>query len=97
MNLHAATLLYDEAIDLSGTFIRRTNLSGVNLMNADLSGADCSNAIFRGANLTNALLERTILNGADLSDVIGLTIAQLSRSIMDKNTILPDYLSGHVR
>jgi uncharacterized protein YjbI with pentapeptide repeats len=94
MNIHSAAVLHDEAIDLSGTYIRRTNLTGVNLQNADLSGADCSNAIFRGANLTNANLRGTILKGADLSEVVGLTAQQLAFAIVDKNTVLPDYLEG---
>jgi uncharacterized protein YjbI with pentapeptide repeats len=93
MNLHAATVLYDEAIDLSGTFIRRTNLSGVNLQHADLSGADCTNAIFRGAKLTGANLKGTILKGADLTGVIGLTSEQIAMAIVDRDTILPSYLT----
>jgi uncharacterized protein YjbI with pentapeptide repeats len=93
MNLHAATILNNEAIDLSGTFIRRTNLTGVNLENADLSGADCSHAIFHGANLTDANLNGTILKGADLTNVVGLTREQLSLAVIDKTTILPSYLA----
>jgi uncharacterized protein YjbI with pentapeptide repeats len=34
-------------IDLSRTFIRRTDLSDANLEGANLSYADCQNAIFR--------------------------------------------------
>ena len=93
MNFHAANILYDEAIDLSGTFIRRTNLSGVNLQYADLSGADCTNAIFRGANLTGANLKGAMLKGADFSGVVGLTREQIMEAITDKNTILPSYLA----
>ncbi len=92
MNLHTATVRYDEALDLSGTFIRRTNLSGVNLQHADLSGADCTNAVFRGANLTNANLRGTILKGADLTGVVGLTSEQLAQAVTDNSTILPSYL-----
>jgi uncharacterized protein YjbI with pentapeptide repeats len=93
MNLQAATTPYDEAIDLSGTFIRRTNLSGVNLQHADLSGADCTNANFRGANLTYAKLKGAILKGADLTGVIGLTREQIADAVVDKNTVLPSYLA----
>jgi uncharacterized protein YjbI with pentapeptide repeats len=92
MNHHAADVLFDEAIDLSGTFIRRTNLSGVNLRGADLSMADCSNAVFRGADLTGAILVGTILKGADLRDVVGLTREQLSQAVSDNKTLLPEYL-----
>ncbi len=95
MNIQAAVTLFEEALDLSGTFIRRTNLNGVNLQNADLSGADCTNATFRGANFTNANLRGTVLKGADLTDAIGLTDEQLARAVVDKTTILPSYLSGY--
>jgi uncharacterized protein YjbI with pentapeptide repeats len=94
MNIQAAATRFEESLDLSGTFIRRTNLNGVNLQNADLSAADCSNATFRGANFTNANLRGTVLKGADLTDVIGLTKEQLAQAFTDKATVLPRYLSG---
>ena len=79
-------------IDLSRTFIRRTDLSDANLEGANLSYADCQNAIFRRVNFKNANLQGTILRGADLSDVLNLTREQLDKAIIDETTILPAYL-----
>lgn len=76
-------------LDLSGTFIRRTDLSNANLEGADLSNADCTNTIFRGANFKNAILEGTILRGADLTGAMNLTHEQLGKAILDKSTKLP--------
>lgn len=80
------------ALDFSGTFIRRTDLSGANLEYANLSRADCTNAKFRGANFRNAILDGTILRGADLSGVRNLTRQQLATAIVDEATILPENL-----
>ena len=79
-------------LDLSGTFIRRTDLSHANLERADLSDADCANAIFRGANFKNAILDRTNLRGADLTDATNLTKEQIGKAILDDTTKLPGYL-----
>lgn len=80
------------ALDLSETFIRRTDLSEANLRHADLSKADCTRAIFRGADFEGAILEGTILKGADLSNARNLTVEQISKAVIDKDTILPAYL-----
>ena len=79
-------------LDLSGTFIRRTDLSGANLEKADLSNADCTNVNFRGANFKDADLTGTILTGADLTGAMNLTQEQLDRAVVDKSTTLPDYI-----
>ncbi|MGH6796372.1 MAG: pentapeptide repeat-containing protein [Methylocella sp.] len=79
-------------IDLSRTFIRRTDLSDANLEGANLSYADCQNAIFRRVNFKRANLEGTNLKGADLSDARNLTREQLNKAIIDETTILPAYL-----
>ena len=79
-------------LDLSGTFIRRTDLSGANLEKANPSNADCSNVNFRGANFKDADLTGTILRGADLSGALNLTPEQLKRAIVDGSTTLPDYV-----
>lgn len=79
-------------IDLSRTFIRRTDFSGANLEAANLSYADCQNAIFRRLNFKNANLSGTNLKGADLSDARNLTRGQLRLAIIDETTILPAYL-----
>lgn len=83
-------------LDLSGTFIRRTDLSNANLERADLSHADCTNAIFRGANFKDAILDGTILRGADLTGALNLTSEQISKAVIDKATKLPAYLSPFV-
>lgn len=79
-------------LDLSGTFIRRTDLSGTNLENANFAKADCTNVNFRGANFRNANLDGTILRGADLRGARNLTRQQLARAILDEATLLPDGL-----
>tara|TARA_R110002110_G_scaffold209163_1_gene421527 strand:- start:175 stop:438 length:264 start_codon:yes stop_codon:yes gene_type:complete len=81
-------------LNLQGAFIRRTDLSNANLEDANFSGADCTNAIFRGANFKNTILEGTILKGADLRDAINLTKEQIDTAIIDKKTLLPNYLSS---
>lgn len=80
-------------IDLSGTFLRRTDLNGANLTGANLSRADFTKANFRGADFRDTNLEGTILQGADLTDARNLTRAQLAGAIVDEKTILPGYLS----
>ena len=93
MNQHFRTAKQEVfELDLSNTFIRRTNLSYANLQRADLSNADCTNAIFRGANFKDAILEGTILKGADLTDALNLTREQIAKAVIDKKTILPAYL-----
>jgi uncharacterized protein YjbI with pentapeptide repeats len=78
-------------IDLSRTFIRRTDLSDANLEGANLSYADSQNAIFRRVNFKNANPQGTILRGADLSDALNLIREQLDKAIIDETTILPAY------
>ena len=77
-------------IDLSRTFIRRTDLSGASSVGANLSFADCTNAIFRGADFKDALLEGTILRGADLTGAKNLSREQIAKAILDERTSLPD-------
>ncbi|WP_158811541.1 pentapeptide repeat-containing protein [Beijerinckia sp. L45] len=79
-------------IDLSRTFIRRTDFSGANLGGANLSHADCENAIFRRVNFKDAVLDGTNLKGADLTDAQNLTRLQIEKAITDVTTILPVYL-----
>jgi uncharacterized protein YjbI with pentapeptide repeats len=79
-------------LDISGAFVRRTNLSGASLRGANLAGADATNAIFRNADFDGAVLDGTILKGADLTGAKNLTIQQLSRAIVDGETILPSYI-----
>ena len=79
-------------LDIHGAFIRRTDLRNTNLERADLSGADAQNALFCRANFKNAKLAGTNLKGADLTGAKNLTVEQLGQAIVDKTTILPDYI-----
>jgi uncharacterized protein YjbI with pentapeptide repeats len=79
-------------LDIHGAFVRRTDLSGTSLRGANMSGADATNAIFRGVDFDGAILRGTVLRGADLSDAKNLTIEQLSEAVIDKGTILPNYI-----
>ena len=66
-----------------------TSLEGVNLEGANLSGANLTRANLKGALLLNAILVQTDLRGANLTNVIGLTPAQLTTAQIDATTILP--------
>ncbi len=92
MNHTARQSVYKDALDLSGTFIRRTSMRGVNFSGADLSSADCSYADFTGANFKDAVLSKTVLKGAILTGVSNLTKEQLAQAVTDKSTVLPSYL-----
>ena len=59
---------------------------------ADLSGADFTGVNLRMANIYDADLDHTILIGADLRNVRGMTHDQLHHAIIDQTTLLPDYL-----
>ena len=96
-NLSRAIKVKPLHVDLSRTFIRRTDLSGANLEGANLSYADSKNANFRGANFKDAILDGTVLIGADLSDVRNLTREQLAKAVIDETTILPAGLKDKVR
>jgi Pentapeptide repeats (8 copies) len=94
-------------VDLTGADLGRTDLllanlsgadlSGANLVLANLKGADLSGANLRGANLVGARmigvdLERADLCGADLRTAEDLTQEQLTESVGDKDTQLPEGL-----
>ncbi len=90
MNFHVREVTtVHSPLDLSGTFIRRTNLSGANLENADLTEADCAFVNFTGANFKGAKLLRTNLRGADLTGALNLTRQQIQDAFTDAKTILP--------
>ena len=85
--------------------LNTADLTLANLTNARLDDVDLSydtyekgGATLLGAILVNARLNRAngrsdldgaILDGADLSDVMGLTQAQLDRAVGDRRTLLP--------
>ena len=88
----SSTRSEDLKIDLHGAFIRRTDLSGASLRDANLTGTDAANALFRDADFAGARLDGTVLKGADLTGAKNLFIEQLSRAVIDTNTLLPDYI-----
>jgi uncharacterized protein YjbI with pentapeptide repeats len=72
------------AADLSGADLSGADLNAADLNGADLSGADLSGASLRGANLNEADLSGADLSGAylrkaNLINVLGLTIEQISK------------------
>lgn len=77
---------------IDGAFIRKTNLSRADLTGANLAGADARYALFIDANMSGAILTGTDLRGADLTGAKHLLIDQLKVAIIDKTTILPDYI-----
>lgn len=79
-------------IDLHGAYVPRTSLRDAVLIFADLSEANATRVDFRGADMTGAKLNGTILVGADLRDVVGLTIEQLREAVIDETTLLPEYI-----
>jgi Pentapeptide repeats (8 copies) len=74
--------------DLEGAYLWKANLEGANLTEANLEQAN-----LEGANLKGANLHQTNLINADLRQAVGLTRQQLSTSICDETTQLPDYIS----
>ena len=64
--------------DLRSDFLPRANLIAANLSDADLRGACLEDADLCGANLYRADLMAANLSGANLSEVLGLNIEQLS-------------------
>ena len=85
-NLIGAYLSYANLIgaNLSRADLYYANLSNAKLSDADLrraslSGAKLRGAKLRGANLSDAYLRRANLSRADLSEVFGLNIEQLSK------------------
>lgn len=84
---------------LRGANLRHASLVETHLEDADFAGANLSDASFResnfdGANLSGANLRNAKLQGANLSNVKGLTQAQLEDSQGDHETIIPE---GFVR
>jgi uncharacterized protein YjbI with pentapeptide repeats len=68
---------------------RNTNLTGVNLTGSLLSRSVFHNATLKGANLTRAYLYWVRIEGTDLSEVVGLTQAQLDMTCGDDKTMIP--------
>jgi uncharacterized protein YjbI with pentapeptide repeats len=85
-------------MDLSGANLREANLrkadlSGSKLVGTDLRSADLFGASLVGADLSGrADLSSSDLRGANLQDVVGLTMVQIYGAATDQNTLLPDNL-----
>jgi uncharacterized protein YjbI with pentapeptide repeats len=62
------------------------------LQGAYLTNANLQNAFFYNAELQGANLHGANLSSAYLSDARGLTQEQIDFAIIDKHTVLPDYL-----
>jgi uncharacterized protein YjbI with pentapeptide repeats len=79
--------------DLIGANLRGADLRGANLRGAYLIGADLSRADLRRADLTGADVRAANFCGADLSDSIFLTQAQLDAATGDPGTRVPRSLT----
>jgi hypothetical protein len=83
-----------QAADLTDADLRNCDLSGADLVLCDLSGANLGGARLAGADFSGARLDGAWLQYADLSEVLGLTSAQVSLALYNDNTILPPYLDA---
>ena len=97
-NLQGANL---RGTDLSNADLSKSNLQGAHLAGANLRGTLLEEASLKGAHLDKANLNGAILRGANLSSAdfsgaLNLTPEQLSSTLRDKNTRLPQYLGTGV-
>ena len=77
---------------LRGCDLLDANLRDTRLIDADLSGASIGEApeeLLAGLILEGAVLDRTDLRGSDLTGVLGLTVEQLERALINERTELP--------
>lgn len=86
-DLHRASLVL---ANLSGCNLRGADLSMADLKGADLRSADLRGANLIGARLIGADLEGADLRGTDLSTAEDLTVEQLSETVGDEATRLPE-------
>jgi hypothetical protein len=82
-----------EYANLTRANFSEAQLQGANLDNAMLHLAILHKAILRDASLQHAMLFQANLQGADLSNVKGLTQYQINMACMDQHTKLPPGLS----
>lgn len=78
---------------LSGSALQSANVSKANLEYADLEDADFRNANLSDANVLLANFDATFIDDANLSGVKNLTVYQIENSKINRNTVLPDYIS----
>jgi uncharacterized protein YjbI with pentapeptide repeats len=82
-----------EQANLTRANFSEAQLQGANLDNAMLHLAILHKAILHDASLQDAMLFQANLQGADLSNVKGLTQYQINMACMDQHTKLPPGLS----
>lgn len=84
--------------DFHGSNLRKANLRFANLERANLVGTNFEFSDLYGARFSNAKVYRanfrgSILKGADLRSVVGITCAQILSALIDKDTLFPRYIS----
>lgn len=98
-----------ESANFNNSTLQRMNLSHANLSSAtflfatldsvNFSSADLTSTSFSKINRMNyidfsdAIIDRTDFRGTKMTNIIGLTSAQVLNSKIDKNTVLPKYLA----
>ena len=86
------------AVTLSRSYIEGSDLTDIYFIKNDLFGSRISQAVVGNtalarANLAHVEFSDVVLDGSDLRDVIGLTQAQLDKSVGNNQTLLPLWLS----
>jgi len=95
-NLHASTLYQAHLDDVSlyDGVLTGVNLDGASLKGAVLAGSDLTRARLDRADLSGTDLTTTDTQGARLTNVTGLTKAQLDSAVVDSGTVLPAEMHG---
>lgn len=82
---------------LKKAYFDEADLRGANFMRADLQEADLTKALLIGADLVGANLSDANIEGADLTNVTGLTLEQLKTTYGYGKATLPDHLKLAVK
>ena len=92
-NSHLKRINFSYAKLSSSNFVYAT-LDSIDFSFADLTDAKLNNTSYMNhIDFTDAILVRTDFRGSKMSRIVGLTSEQVLSSIVDKNTILPEYLA----
>jgi uncharacterized protein YjbI with pentapeptide repeats len=81
--------------NLTEAVFQFTKISGANFDNANLTKASFFNSEFKATNFLNTNLTNVSFKNIDIRDVRNLTYNQLSKAIINENTILPDNLEAY--